>query len=101
MEGSDIQARRMVDEFFDAAQVRREDAHARWRDHDELDAVTVMLLRLWAANRALAALSASPAVARPTAVVERHALERWLHSRGLVTQGGLPSDLPKQPPPGP
>ncbi|MEU6539258.1 hypothetical protein [Streptomyces sp. NPDC047000] len=81
----------LVDEFFAEFRPRHDKAEARWRDKGELDRVTVSQLRLWAANRALAALTpGSPSEARARTRNERQLLGRWLtenNHRGLDRAG--------------
>ncbi|MEV6111357.1 hypothetical protein AB0L59_02300 [Streptomyces sp. NPDC052109] len=84
MRDRDVRAHALIDEFFDHGMSLREEADARWRDSRELDQVTVTQIRLWAANRTLAAFAPGwSAAVRSRIVAERDALEQWLadHSR--------------------
>jgi hypothetical protein len=79
MTPTESMAHGLVDEFFAEFRPRHGKAEARWRENGELDRVTVSQLRLWAANRALSALTpGSSSAARARTRHERQLLGRWL-----------------------
>jgi hypothetical protein len=75
----DARVHSLIDEFFDHGMSLHEDAAARWRTSRELDRITVAQIRMWAANRTLAAFAPGwSAALRDRVVAERDALEQWL-----------------------
>ncbi|MEU6775718.1 hypothetical protein [Streptomyces sp. NPDC046759] len=81
----EVRARALIDEFFDRGMSLYDEAAVRWRADGRLDQVAVTQIRMWMANRTLAAFvpGASDAV-RARLVAERTTLEGWLTDHGFV-----------------
>jgi hypothetical protein len=85
MDDRDFQAHGLIDEFFDRSLPVDDGAGPRWRENGQLDPLTVAQIRMWAANRTLAAFRPGRSdTARALREVERNSLDRWLTDRGFI-----------------
>ncbi|MEU9476527.1 hypothetical protein [Streptomyces sp. NPDC048191] len=89
MRDRDARVHALIDEFFDHGMSLCEGAGARWRTSRELDQITVAQIRMWAANRTLAAFAPGwSAALRARILAERDALEEWLTDHGRRDECG-------------
>ncbi|MGW2646276.1 hypothetical protein ACWC2T_15465 [Streptomyces sp. NPDC001393] len=85
MQDRDVQAHALIDGFFAQGLSLAGEAVDHWRAGGELDRTTVSQIRVWMANRTLAAFAPGGSDAlRTRLVAERTALERCLTDRGFV-----------------